>query len=271
MKNIFLAAILAIAFGSVGAADITLSKKRADLPGIVVIEGPIENGDYGKLLYLLVTEAGNNDGQWIREGRQISITSPGGSIEEATKIANLIREAYFKVMVIRECHSACFLIYAAGVSRLPLGPIGLHNPYYAKEYARSRSATDLERAMITDASRVKQTLTGFGVNQYLIEKMMTQTSKELYMLTQRDIEEIGLHSSPWSQTRVSKCDADPAYEKKFVYSEFAKGSEEQFASFERYMKLIRRCENELVWRASGISVIRAYEQYYNVSGKPKGK
>lgn len=91
------------------------------------------------------------------------------------------------------------------------------------------------------------------------------------MLTQRDIEEIGIHSSPWSQTRVSKCDADPAYEKKFLYSEFLNASEEQLAAYERYRKMIRRCENELVGRASGINLIRVYEQHYNVSGKPKGK
>lgn len=270
MKKLICAVILAVSFGSSFAANIWLSKKYPDQPGVLVIEGPIENGDYGKLLYVLVTESSNNEGQWIKEGRQISITSPGGSIEEATKIANLVREAYFKVMVIKECHSACFLIYAAGVTRLPIGKVGLHNPYYAKEYVQSRSAAELERAMKTDAGKVKQTLANFGVNQYLIEKMMSQTSKELYIMSPRDIEEIGLYSSPWSQTRVSKCDADPAYEKKFMF-ESSKISDEEQASFERYMSLIKRCENGLVWRASTMSVIRAYEQHYNASGKLKTK
>lgn len=271
MKKVICAITLAVSFGSSIAADIWMSRKSPELAGTMVIDGSIENGDYGKLLYALVMDANSNDGKWIREGRGITITSPGGSIEEATKIANLIREAYFKVTVIKDCHSACFLIYAAGVTRLTLGQVGLHNPYYAKEYAQSKSAAELERAMTTDAGRVKQTLAGFGVNQYLIEKMMSRTSKELYVLNQQDIEEIGVHSSPWSQTRVSKCDADPAYEKKYYYFESAKVSDEDLASLRRYMKMMERCEGELVWKASGLSVIRAYEQHYNPPGKQKTK
>ena len=57
---------------------------------------------------------------------------PGGDVDAAMKIGQIIRENEWPVTVSgnSKCFSSCALIYIAGVSRMNVGVIGLHRPYF---------------------------------------------------------------------------------------------------------------------------------------------
>jgi hypothetical protein len=58
---------------------------------------------------------------------------PGGDVDAAMKIGQIIRENEWPVTVSgnSKCFSSCALIYIAGVSRMNVGVIGLHRPYFS--------------------------------------------------------------------------------------------------------------------------------------------
>ncbi len=74
--------------------------------------------------------------------RRISLTSPGGNIEEARKLARLIEARGLDTYTAKSCASACILAYAAGRRRLigQEGKLGFHQYYFPgilREQARA--------------------------------------------------------------------------------------------------------------------------------------
>ena len=64
---------------------------------------------------------------------------------EGTRIGTLFRDTAATLVVSGPCYSACFFILVAGVNRvLADQPIGIHRPYYEKNYIVGLSHTDAE-------------------------------------------------------------------------------------------------------------------------------
>ena len=123
------------------AADVDMVSRGSSR--ILMITGVIEAGDYRKVVDWIADD-GNHEGTFLLRSRRVFVDSPGGSVDEAMKLARLFRDIYAKVTVVKGCSSACFLLYAGAVERLPLGEIGLHNPYLDARSSSQLSVKPLE-------------------------------------------------------------------------------------------------------------------------------
>ena len=115
-ERLFFLMLFTIAPLSAQAANVFCQNNNC--AGVIEIKGEISRGDYDKLSVAL-------------EGVDpvfISIDSPGGSIDEAMKIGQLLRNRELAVEVADsgECVSACVLILAGAVHRLPNDRVGIH-------------------------------------------------------------------------------------------------------------------------------------------------
>ena len=192
-----LAAILAVALiaaPAATAADIRLARSPSGrpLPG-VTIEGQIAPGDFVKFASLVLATRGANT-VWLASG--------GGNLSEALRIGRLIRQLAMEVHapVDRDvpvielaradnntCASACFLLYAAGVSRHGL-VLGIHRPSLpASEYfalGLDGSAAAHQRIEEATAAYLRQ----MGVPVSYFSTMMNTRSTETVWLSRQQIE-----------------------------------------------------------------------------------
>ncbi len=172
----------------------------------LVLEGKIEAGDYEKLrsAYRKKTNEFYIGGDLANE---IYLASPGGDLAEAMKIGRLVRElklhtvvpagpyplpgTYVKYSAADRhqlknpqenfmCTSACFFIFAAGITR-ELGPgaskLGIHKPYLSDTDLRTLNGDQA----ITSANRVRST-----VENYLKEMNVPTKYVELMFSVPKD-------------------------------------------------------------------------------------
>jgi hypothetical protein len=120
------------------------------------ITGPIEGGLFAAVDKAL---AGNST------IRIVVLDSPGGDVDEATRVAKTVRRKHLSTGVSRECSSACTTIFAAGTTRilLPPGKLGFHGCRVdvLSYFPCSNSAEDellvsygLDRAFVHKASEI---------------------------------------------------------------------------------------------------------------------
>lgn len=116
-----------------------------------------------------------------------SLDSPGGNLLEAEKIANGIHRMQTTVGVLGQarCVSACFLLFAAGATKLtdPTALIGVHSASEAG--GENTESLALTTAMARDVAEL-------GVPPGIIGKMVTATPGQVEWLTQRDLASMGV-------------------------------------------------------------------------------
>ena len=181
-------------------------------------EGRIVEGDFNKMIKI------------IKEKKQlpawVNISSQGGSATEAIKIAEFIREALIPVNAIDRCDSSCFYIWIASVERNVFSKdinyeasnvseienakvIGLHRPYYDKEYL-SRLSREQKRDKYKELeSLVRDFLKKMNVSEKWIDEMMMHSSEQIKLVTYREIaEEFGFTSHSFEEWIMVKCSID---------------------------------------------------------------
>lgn len=136
-------------------------------------------------------------------GRVFAFTldSPGGDLNEALKIGQLLRSNELLVAVPRNsiCYSSCVLVFAGGVSRSPLGTIGIHRPYFAGGAA---STSDARSAYSSIRAEVVEFLQDGGISSSLWDDMLAIPPEEIRELSFPELERYGLLGN------------DPSYEEK---------------------------------------------------------
>jgi hypothetical protein len=233
---------LTLAAPMVSAADVNMVTSGSSR--FLDIRGVIETGDYRKVVDLIADD-GNHEAAFLLRSRGIFVESPGGSVDEAMKLSRLFRDIYAKITVVRQCSSACVLLYAGAVDRTPLGEIGLHNPYIDASSANRLAIKPLESELRKAEIATRDLLREFSMPTYLIEKMLSRTSVEVYKLTGEDVLAIGLHSVGWSQVRVSKCGARPDLERQYWEGELQR-SPQLKSEYTQYSNRVRACENTVL-------------------------
>lgn len=189
------------------AAQIILRGVRSNPPNAleITIRGKIEKGDFEKIKKVI--EDNKHRNKWIISVR---LVSPGGDIVEAIKIGKLIRNnfiptfapLYFEGKPICAglseeqvdngecgCTSACFLIWAAGVDRKG-NVLGLHRPYFQKEYFKDLSASEAEIKYATMSNDVRIYLANMDIPENIIEKMFATGSDEILYIDEAIVESI---------------------------------------------------------------------------------
>ena len=169
----------------------------------LLLKGPIRKGDAQRLRQLL----GTNIVEFASQPFVI-LDSPGGDVDEALQLAQILREAMANTILVppSRCASACFFLYVASPSRMSLpNVIAIHRPFFAAETTRKLSAPDADAAQNAAYARVRRWLQDQLVPQELIDKMFSLPSTQAYFLTKKDIDALGQRSAWYEEWLLARC------------------------------------------------------------------
>ncbi len=159
--------------------------------GVQVIEmtGDIASRDVSDLRALIL--AGLK--QWHARQVTIWLNSPGGDVDAAMGMGEILREHAAVVTVADRCYSACVLVLAAGVVRLPRdGTVGIHRPRFDDAYFAGLSPAEAQRVYDERADKVRAYLARMGLPDTLFHAMMAVASDDLRVLSHLEMDRFDL-------------------------------------------------------------------------------
>lgn len=159
--------------------------------GVLYLEGTISIGSANQLLSELANRA-----EYIEV---ISLNSPGGIVDEAIMMGQIIREGEFSTRVDAGhfCASSCPLVLAGGVARTldPDAVIGVHQIYSVEDASLRGPAQAMSDAQTTTA-QIGRYLDDMGIDPKLWFHALETPPRELYYLTAEEMEEFKLSTTP---------------------------------------------------------------------------
>lgn len=175
--------------------------------GPLVISGEIMPGDYDRLLAKIA-----GDEERFLALNKIILSSDGGDVTEAVKIAGLVKSLYTEVIVgplTGRCVSACFFIYAAAVQREADGDrlVGINRPFIDDPEAAAGAES---RAL----AQVRAFLRENEVPNYLVDEMFRRASDDAYWLSEDDERTLGPRSQAFIHYLREKCSWDEELERE---------------------------------------------------------
>lgn len=197
----YISVILALLFLSFEASSMEFGVTEIDSGNSsywLVAAGEISNGDYEKLLSI------------IKERRQlpdsIAFSSPGGDVKEAMKMGKLIRSGLIETNSLFQCNSACFFMLVAGINRTINIQVGVHRPYFDKEYFKTLSLSEAQSEYAKIESIAREYLKGMGVPRLFLDRMMATPSDRLFYLDEDQFhQEIGEAPAAYHEYLIAKC------------------------------------------------------------------
>ena len=114
------------------------------------------------------------------------LNSPGGLISTGLAIADEIHEAGFSTVIPSwaGCYSACSFLFFAGVERLAVGELGVH------QFTGDQPDFDMAQRTVAD---VLEILARFDTPQTVISLMLRTPPEDMYVFTTAEIEEYGIN------------------------------------------------------------------------------
>ncbi|MCW5717937.1 MAG: hypothetical protein KIS68_08930 [Bauldia sp.] len=151
----------------------------AGQPGTLSFEGPVLYGSAGMLLWAIETAG-------VPE--RLVLNSTGGSVEDALFVADLVRTRRIATEIPEGavCHSACVLVFFAGVGRQATGELGVHRPMEIRA-----DGTLVDVPLLTRISQ--DTLRRFGASEALIELAWATPFDDMRVLTAEEIATFGVN------------------------------------------------------------------------------
>lgn len=179
----FVLLLLSLLSPSLLAADLTF--RSTDGAVNVVLDGVIERGDSGKFIQLV-----EDSPREFMQAANIQLRSPGGSLDEALKLAQLIEKSGLIATVESgdTCASACFLLLVSAQFRWvdDDAKVLVHRPYpaaaradldgFSKDQASQQEAIGAMRKFLQDRS----------IGTEIIDQMMTHPSTSAHRLSTRE-------------------------------------------------------------------------------------
>lgn len=215
------------------------------IAGAILIHSEIKKGDFADFV-----KAADTLSQTLRDRAAdhvpfivVKLDSPGGDVAEAMQIGRIIRRRFMNTMVEdqRECASACILILAAGVARMPQpsARIGLHRPKFDPEYFANLAPQEAHAKYNSLVENLRKYLIDeMGGNEDAFRLMLSTPSDDVRFLSFGEMQKFGLFGT------------DPAWDE---YSEAQ--SVKRFGA--KRWKFIKHC----IESSAGDCVQKAYEQY----------
>jgi hypothetical protein len=147
---------------------------------IVFLDGAIADGDSDSLKAIIRQ---SNDANRVVSG--IRLNSPGGSLLEGAKLADIVRYGKISTVVPNgaTCASACFIVFAAGTEKYASygSEIGVHGASNKETGQESGDATVSMGRMAKD----------LGVPEKIIGKMVVTPAAEIVWLSPDDLRSMG--------------------------------------------------------------------------------
>ena len=170
-----------VAASAATAASVTSTvSKEGNI--VVSITGEITEGD-AEALKLIIKSANDND----RLVSGVRLNSPGGSLLEGVKLADIIRYGKIATVVANgaQCASACFLAFAAGAPKFASysASVGVHgaSDEEGRETVQAGAAT-------VSMARIAKDL---GVPAPILGKMVVTPPDQIVWLTPDDLRSMG--------------------------------------------------------------------------------
>lgn len=158
--------------------------------GVLAAEGSIDQGASARLAAELEAR-----GEYVKV---VSLNSPGGSLDDAMKMAKLIRERQLATEVLDGalCASSCPLLLAGGETRTvaPSAAVGVHQ-FYAATKADAAPEQVMADAQMTTA-RISRHLTDMGVDPALWLHALDTPPQALYYFSAAEMMQYRLVNSP---------------------------------------------------------------------------
>ena len=178
------AAVIAGLLAAHSVADAASITSNATKRGkvIVSLSGEIADGDADKLRTII--KSANDAGHLVSS---IRLDSPGGTIGEGVKLAQLVRYGKIASVVVNgtKCASACFIVFAAGDPKYVSygASVGVHGASNeaGKETVESSAATVSMARIVKD----------LGVPAPIIGKMVVTPPDQIVWLTPEDLRSMG--------------------------------------------------------------------------------
>jgi len=181
----------------------------------LTLRGEIRSGDYNYLLDVLLKEP-----YPFLTNRVLVLSTPGGDVEEAMKIARLVKGVYGHVEVgeaAGKCASAGFLIFASAAIRIAESrTVGIHRLYVDPRRLSSLSPSQAVALQNDVFRRARSYLQELQIPTSLIDTMFQRASSEVYWLSRAELENQIGHYAPWyEEFLIAKCGLDKAVTKEY--------------------------------------------------------
>ncbi len=153
----------------------------------------------------------------------LELDSSGGVMLAAMDIGRYVRENSIYTLVRDDdgsrCLSACVIILAGGIARFASGAtVGIHRPRFEERYFAGLSESGARAQYRALAGAVDKYLAEMGMSEDLFEMMMRVPSKEIRMLTFKELGDTALdgvdpaHEEWLAAKMIARCGADRARE-----------------------------------------------------------
>jgi hypothetical protein len=189
---------------SASAMDFKVISPDGGRPALSM-SGAILPGDTARVLPWLVRLSEGNIAP------RLFLSSPGGNVLEATRLANLIHETGMPVFVQAGdmCASACFLLFAASPSRhvSPEAMIGVHSASF--DGNENGASLMLDTAMARKAR-------AFGVPPDIIGRMVTTEPSDMAWLTADELKEMDVRQIGATQRVIPAPAPEPMFDQSKV-------------------------------------------------------
>lgn|GEM_PF-1849620 len=153
---------------------------------------------------------------------EIVLNSEGGDLNEAVRIATLIKGLHLDTRVRGgdRCASACFLIFLAGDKRIAgervggamrQGRIGLHRPFLNPEAFKKADPTIAIARQQHEMRKLTEYLRNENVPLRLIDEMMGHASNDIYWMSNDDMWQLGEYNPGLEEILIARCGYDKRY------------------------------------------------------------
>jgi hypothetical protein len=229
-----------------------------------ITRGPVLNGLTAIFLIGEIVEGDWRDFAEATEGQErvsVTLSSPGGSVSEALKIASEIRLRGWVTMVADECASACGLIWLSGIRRHLIGnaKVGFHAAYAIKN--GSAYETGMGNA------DVGSFLTYLGLSRDAIQFITAAPPGEMRWLTREDAQRLGIAVIPSILPVPDSPEERPVYEKRPAKGDEDKAEIAKLASSASELIVTLMCKD--VFRVNDQEIKTLHSQLME-QGKPFG-
>ncbi len=181
----------------------------------VLIKGEITPGDYIYLLELI-----KKNPKRFNESKGITLSSPGGDIQEAIRIARFVKGSFTPVFVGNStgpCASACFFIFVASPRREADDKVlGIHRPYIHPKRLVTLTPRQAENIQRSAQKEARLYLEEHDVPTSLIDKMFKLASTEVYWLSaDQAAAQLGRRPPWYEQFLIAHCGLNKSIEDRF--------------------------------------------------------
>jgi hypothetical protein len=131
--------------------------------------------------------------EWIGS-KELHINSPGGNVDASMVIGRLLRKNRMTILIPKgaECASACVLIFAGAVSRLYVGKIGIHRPFFNQPASRPQSPDKVRSIYEQMLQSMRAYLRDMNVSERLAEDMLKIAPADMRYLSHDELNSYGL-------------------------------------------------------------------------------